>query len=110
MATTPEGKIKRKLTTMLRDMGVWYFFPSAGPMGRSGIPDVICIVYGMFVGIECKADLTKKATPLQARIGMEIRDAGGRWFLVRSDHDIEVVRQFIESRKFIKEFIHDREY
>lgn len=91
MAITPEGKIKRKLTTALRGMGVWYFFPSAGPMGRSGIPDVICIVSGRFVGIECKADPSKKPTALQSKVGEEIEAAGGMWFLVRSEEDIHSV-------------------
>lgn len=66
-------------------------------MGRSGIPDVIAIVNGFFVGIECKADPSKKPTVLQVRVGEEIIQAGGEWFLVRSDDDIQQLRSFIMS-------------
>lgn len=97
MATTPEGKIKAKLTKMLKQLGVWYFFPAAGPMGRSGIPDVICIIDGLFVGIECKADPSKKPTALQVRVGQEIATAGGAWFLVRSNEDIQQLGELIMS-------------
>lgn len=98
MAATPEGKVKAKLVKMLKELDVWYFFPAAGPMGRAGIPDVIAIVGGLFVGVECKADRSKKPTVLQYRVGKEIVQAGGEWFLVRSDDDIQQLRSFIMSK------------
>ena len=59
MSNTPEGKIKRKLDKVLKQEGVWFFNPQAGPFGRAGIPDKIACIGGKFVGIECKADKTK---------------------------------------------------
>lgn len=97
MATTPEGKIKARLSKLLKQLSVWYFFPAAGPMGRSGIPDVICIIDGLFVGIECKSDPSKKPTALQVRVGEEIVQAGGAWFLIRSYEDIEQLGELIMS-------------
>lgn len=95
---TPEGKIKRKLTEMLREHKVWYFFPANNGFGRAGIPDIIAIVGGRFVGIECKADPKKQPTELQKRCGEEIKQAGGLWFLVRSLEDIREVEQCLLSR------------
>jgi hypothetical protein len=97
MATTPEGRIKARLTKLLKQLNVWYFFPASGPMGRSGIPDVICIVDGLFIGIECKSDPSKKPTALQVRVGEEITQAGGAWFLIRSNEDIKQLGELIMS-------------
>lgn len=98
-AMTPEGKIKKKLTEMLKHEKVWYFFPAANGMGKAGIPDVICIVEGHFVGIECKADETKKPTTLQLMCAKEIRNAGGYWFLVYDDYSIATVENWIQYWK-----------
>jgi Holliday junction resolvase len=96
---TPEAKIKRKVTTLLKDLGVWYFFPANNGFGKSGIPDIIAIANGVFVGIECKADPSKKPTVLQQKCGEEIRAAGGMWFLVRCDEDIEVLSMSLKMLK-----------
>lgn len=97
-ATTPEGRIKNKLSKMLRDKGIWYFYPASNGFGRAGIPDLIAIVDGLFVGLECKADPSKKPTALQKKCGEDIEKAGGVWFLVNSDEMIQNVQEFIESR------------
>lgn len=98
-AATPEGRVKKKLAEMLKQQDVWFFFPAANGMGRAGIPDVICVVEGQFVGIECKADKSKKPTALQLLCGKEIRNAGGYWFLVYDDFSIAQVEKWIQSWK-----------
>ena len=99
MSTTPEGKIKKKLTEMLKKYGVWYYLPANNGMGRSGIPDVVCIVDGLFVGIECKADETKDPTALQMECAKKIRQAGGYWFLVYDELSIAEVESRIKKWK-----------
>jgi hypothetical protein len=94
---TPEGKIKKKLVEMLKHEKVWYFFPASNGLGRAGIPDVVCIVEGQFVGIECKADETKQLTALQLECGKQIRNAGGYWFLVYDDYSIAEVEKWIQK-------------
>jgi hypothetical protein len=66
-------------------------------MGRAGIPDVIGVAAGRFIGIECKADATKKPTALQMQCAAHITAAGGAWFLVYDDVSIEIVRRSIRS-------------
>jgi len=95
MATTPEGKIKKKLDKMLKEEKVWFYSPQAGPFGRAGIPDRVAIVEGLFVGIECKADKTKKPTDLQRKAMLDIEAAGGACFLAYDDDTIDTVRTFI---------------
>ena len=87
MSNTPEGKIKRKVVQVLKSHDVWYFFPASNGFGRAGIPDIVAIVDGLFVGIECKADPSKKPTKLQVKCGEDIVSAGGVWLLVRSADD-----------------------
>ena len=76
MALTPEGKVKAKVVKVLRDEGVYYFFPATHGYGRSGVPDIICCVTGKFLAIECKAG-GNKPTALQIREIETIRQAGG---------------------------------
>jgi len=76
MALTPEGKVKAKVVKVLRDEGVYYFFPATHGYGRSGVPDIVCCVAGKFLAIECKAG-GNKATALQIREIETIRQAGG---------------------------------
>jgi len=90
--STPESRIKRKVTKALKQVGLWYFFPASGAFGKAGIPDIITIANGQFVGIECKADPSKKPTALQAQTGRKIQKAGGSWFLVRSIEDVQQLR------------------
>jgi Holliday junction resolvase len=76
VALTPEGKVKAKVVKILRDEGVYYFFPATHGYGRSGVPDIVCCVAGKFLAIECKAG-GNKATALQIREIETIRQAGG---------------------------------
>jgi len=76
MATTPEAKVKSKAVALLKEIGAYYFFPATHGYGRSGVPDIVACVNGLFLGIECKAG-KNTTTPLQDRELAAIRAAGG---------------------------------
>lgn len=97
MASTPEGKIKKKLDTMLKTKRVWFFPPQAGPFGRAGIPDRIVCVAGHFVGIEAKADETKEPTDLQKLCMEDIENSGGKCFVVYDEATINEVEKYIDG-------------
>jgi Holliday junction resolvase len=99
MSNTPEGKIKRKVVQVLKRHDVWYFFPASNGFGRAGIPDIVAIVDGLFVGIECKSDPSKKPTKLQEDCGERIEKAGGLWLLVRSAEDCSELDKTITDMK-----------
>lgn len=61
---TPEGIVKKKLVTILKSIGAYYFFPATHGYGRSGVPDVVGCYDGGFFAIEVKAE-GKKPTALQ---------------------------------------------
>jgi Holliday junction resolvase len=89
MALTPEKKVKNQVTAMLKQRGVYYFFPATFGMGRSGVPDIICCHRGQFIGIECKAG-KNKPTELQKRELAAISAAGGA-SLVINETNLELL-------------------
>src|SRR5210317_2204261 len=94
MAMTPEAKVKKKVTQHLKTMRAYYFYPVTGGYGKSGVPDVIGCIDGLFFGIECKAG-KNKTTPLQDKNIEDILKAGGCALVVNEQnmhifwHDIE---------------------
>ena len=97
-ALTPEGKVKAKVVKLLKAMNIWYFFPANNGFGKSGIPDIIAIVSGEFVGIEVKS-ATGKPTELQKICGREIEEAGGTWVVVSDDITLMALEAIIENRR-----------
>ncbi len=85
MVHTPERKVKDKVTRILKDAGVYYFFAATHGYGRAGIPDLVCCVDGFFLGIECKAG-NGKVTPLQQNEMAAINRAGGCTLVVNEDN------------------------
>jgi hypothetical protein len=94
---TPEGKVKKKVGELLKQYGVYFFFPAMGSFGRAGVPDIIVCFRGMFLGVECKAGFNKP-TALQEREMAEIQKAGGSAMVVRED-TIELLEQWFLERK-----------
>ena len=82
--TTPESKVKNAVVKILKDYGVYYFFPATHGYGRSGVPDIVCCFDGKFLAFECKAG-KGKLTALQERELLRIRRAGGESFVVNED-------------------------
>ena len=73
---TPESKVKASCVKILKEHGIYYFFPQMNGMGRAGIPDIICCIHGLFLAVECKAG-KGKTTALQDREIAAIQKAGG---------------------------------
>ena len=97
MARTPEGRVKDSVQKLLKELEVYFFTPVTGGYGRSGVPDLVCCVDGMFLGIECKAG-DNKPTPLQYREMDLIRAAQGVAMVVR-ENNIEEVRLVIRQMR-----------
>ena len=97
MAQTPEGKVKSAVTKILKEYGVYYFFPATHGFGRSGVPDIICCYKGRFIGIECKAG-KGKTTALQERELRNIDTAGGIAVVI-NETNIDDVKTILEEIK-----------
>lgn len=85
MAQTPESKVKSSVTTILKKLGIYYFYPVTGGYGSSGVPDIVCCYNGVFVAIECKAN-GNKPTPLQEAQMQKIRQAGGYAIVINEEN------------------------
>lgn len=97
MAKTPEKAVKDKVVSVLKSEGVYYFFPATHGYGRSGVPDVICCVNGLFLAIECKAG-GNKPTALQIREIENIRACNGVAVVV-DETNWEMVRDLVRKLK-----------
>jgi len=76
MAMTPEGKVKKTVGAQLKGINAFFFFPTTGGYGASGIPDVVgCLDQFMF-SLELKAGRAQP-TALQAMQMRKIQEAGG---------------------------------
>ncbi len=75
--STPERKVKLRVTKLLSERGAYWFYPVASGYGSAGIPDIVCCYHSRFIGIECKAG-NGKTTALQennlARIALVVRE------------------------------------
>jgi len=85
MAMTPEAKVKKVVSKQLKELGTYYFYPTTGGYGRSGVPDIVGCYRGMFFGIECKAG-KNTPTPLQEKNLRDINTAGGFQIVVNEDN------------------------
>jgi len=97
MANTPETKVKRKVTDILKKYDAYYFFPASNGFGRAGIPDIIACYRGQFIAVECKAG-KNITTALQRRELGAIEDAGG-YALVINETNIEQVEAVLQQLK-----------
>lgn len=91
---TPEGKVKERITKILKDLGIYYFMPRGTSFGRAGIPDYICCIDGRFVAIEAKAG-TNKPSALQKFELSRIDIAGGLTYVANENN--------LDNLKFILE-------
>lgn len=85
MALTPERKVKAQVTSILKEYGLYYFYPPANGLGRAGIPDIIVCAWGQYLAIECKAG-KGVPTELQLREIRNIRASGGIAFVVNESN------------------------
>jgi hypothetical protein len=83
---TPEKKIKEQVKAMCKRYGAYYAMPMGTGYGNSGVPDFLICHKGKFIGVETKADITKKPTALQEKNLAAIRAAGGVALVIHKDN------------------------
>jgi Holliday junction resolvase len=92
---TPEGKVKKKVGELLKQYGVYFFFPAMGSFGRAGVPDIVGCYRGTFLAIECKAG-NGKTTPLQEREIDNIRKAKGMAFVI-NENNMDLLETYLQE-------------
>ena len=94
---TPEGKVKKRVKDILKELGCYYTMPVTGGYGNSGVPDFIICKGGLFYGIECKAN-GGQPTALQLKHLDDIRKAGGI-ALVIDETNVDTLRKELTNEK-----------
>lgn len=85
--TTPEGRVKAKVSRALSALPRCYrFMPVQNGMGKPGL-DYYCCIRGHFIAIETKVP-GKNLTVRQETTKAEIEAAGGTVFVVRDDEEL----------------------
>jgi Holliday junction resolvase len=101
MASTPEAKVKKKVTEQLKKMGAYYFYAFTGGYGSSGVPDIVGCYRGYFFAIECKAG-KNKPTALQEKQLREIVKAGGEAIVINEENVDEVTAWLLRLEESAK--------
>lgn len=71
-----EKNFENKIKKYLEENGGWFVKYFANRNTKSGIPDILACINGVFVGVEVKAE-NGKPSPLQLWHQQKIREAGG---------------------------------
>lgn len=90
---TPEGKIQAEIIKYLKENKIWHFRYNANV--TYGMPDILAIYNGYFVGIEVKTE-NGIATTLQERMKESIEEAGGYYIFATSVDDVYKLIRRIE--------------
>jgi hypothetical protein len=89
----PEAKIGRKIKEWVERRGGFIFKLHGGPQQMAGLPDLICCIHGLFIGIEVKQP-GNNPTERQKFVHSLIRRSGG---VVIVAHSVEEAAEGIES-------------
>jgi len=85
--TTPETSLKKTIKAFLDMMGIFHYSNLQGLGATPGIPDIVAIQDGIYVGIEVKAPNGKQSWHQKA-FEESITQAGGRYILAYSVEDV----------------------
>ena len=94
MAMTPEAKVKKAVVAILKELGIFYFFPAANGYGTAGVSDIICCADSLFIAIECKAG-RGKTTALQDRFIANVRSVGGTAIVVNETNIADMKEELL---------------
>lgn len=84
---TPEHLLTNAIRGILNAAGIWHFKHWGGPMGTTGVPDIIGCHKGRFIAIEVKAG-KNAVSPAQKAFLEAITRAGGIGIVARSIDDV----------------------
>lgn len=86
-----QGKILRYLNSKPLGLNVEAWKVQAGMYQVRGLPDIIAVVGGQFIGFEVKRPLVGEITPLQKAMAERIKAAGGRVYFVSYVSEVEEI-------------------
>ncbi len=91
-----ESKIQKDILDYLRKNRIYHFRFQA-QSNLNGLPDIICLYKGFFIGLELKREKGGTPTGLQLRKIKAINDNGGIGLIVRSVYEVEILLDVIND-------------
>ena len=92
---TPEGIVKKKVSSLLKKYGAYYEMPVPIGFGKSGLDYIGCIA-GRFFVVETKAGYNLP-TPRQLITIQNVRNAGGMAFVVNEIYGFDDLENWLEK-------------
>jgi len=98
MVKLKESHIQRSVLDYLSLKNIFHYRQNTGAFkrddhfyqfGTKGSPDVVCVINGQYVGIECKSS-TGKQSDSQKDFQEQLEKAGGKYLIVRSLEDLKL--------------------
>lgn len=102
-----EKHIQSQITAWLTVHRVFWYRANTGAMkgehkgkgwfvrfGKPGMPDIIAVMRGIYVGIEVKRP-GENPTLAQQSFGVELESAGGVYVVMRSLDDVEFLKRYL---------------
>ena len=90
-----ESKIQKQIIAFLKRNKV-YFWRFQAQSNLNGLPDILCLYKGFFLGLELKREKGGSPTQLQLRKIKAINDNGGIGVIVRSVEEVEKILNNID--------------
>lgn len=90
-----ESDLQKKVLAYLKKNRIYHFRFQA-QSNLNGLPDIICLYKGFFIGLELKAD-KGSPTELQLRKIKAINDNGGIGRIIRSVDEVEDIINYINE-------------
>ena len=94
MAILPEEMVVQDVEKYLKSEGIWYFKTKGSAFGKSGLPDLVAVVNGMFTGFEIKRSKGGKPSPLQLYHRDRIIESGGACEFIS---DVSIAKDMVEK-------------
>lgn len=94
-----EDKVQDHIKSYLTKKRIYHWRFQA-QSNLNGIPDILCLYKGFFIGLELKRENGGRATQLQLRKIKNINDNGGIGVLVRSVEDVDKIIKAIDNGEY----------
>ena len=82
-----EAELKRNARKILRERNVFFIDIQGSRFTTSGAPDIVIVIKGLFIALEFKTYRGKQSQD-QKNFQKALEDAGGLYFIIRSDKDL----------------------
>lgn len=94
-----ESKVQEEILSYLKKNRIYHFRFQA-QSNLNGLPDILCLYKGLFIGLELKREKGGTPSGLQLRKIKSINDNGGIGVIVRSVKEVKLLFDIIDRCEF----------